>query len=153
MLAFISRLVLQLAAVRWLFKLGGLALFLPIALLLKAIGLPLLIVMMIVGAPVLILLLLFGLPIFAVVALGGVLIGLMATVLMVGLAALKFAVVVVLPVWLMWKIGCWLWRATFGRDRGGDRGGDGGSPPATTTEPVEPIDPGTPPDVSADPVI
>lgn len=149
MLAFISRLVMQLAAVRWLFKLGGLALLLPIAMLLKVIGIPLLIVLMVVGAPVLILLLLFGLPVFAVLAVGGALIGLLATMLMIGVAALKFAVLVVLPIWLMWKIGCWLWRATFGRGHDGD----GGSPPATTTEPVEPIDPGTPPDLGADPAI
>ena len=35
-------LVLRFAALRWLFKLGGLGLLLPIALLLKTIGLPLL---------------------------------------------------------------------------------------------------------------
>ena len=34
MLSFISRLVLRIAAIRWVFKLGGLGLLVPIALLL-----------------------------------------------------------------------------------------------------------------------
>ena len=140
MLAFIARLVAQLAMIRWLFKLGGLALLLPVAALLKAIGLPVLLVLMVIGAPILILLFLFGLPIFAVLAVGGVLIGLFAMLLMLGLAALKFAIFVVLPIWLIWKVGCWIWKRTFGR-----RGGD--TPPPTTTEPVDPIDLGTPPDL------
>ena len=38
-------LVLRLAAIRWLFKLGGLAFLIPIVMLLKAIGLPLLAVL------------------------------------------------------------------------------------------------------------
>jgi hypothetical protein len=147
MLAFIAKLVAQLAMIRWLFKLGGLALLLPLAALLKAIGLPVLLVLLVVGAPVLILLFLFGLPIFGVLAVGGVLIGLVAMLLVLGFATLKFAIFVVLPIWLMWKLACWAWR--------GLRRGDGGSdtPPPTTTEPVEPIDPGTPPDLGADPGI
>jgi hypothetical protein len=145
MLAFIARLVAQIAMIRWLFKLGGLALLLPIAALLKAIGLPILLVLLVVGAPIIILLFLFGLPIFAVMAVGGVLIGFVAMLLMLGVAALKFAIFVVLPIWLMYKVACWLWRGTFGR-----RGRDD-TPPPTTTEPVEPIDPGTPPDLGADP--
>ena len=71
MLAFITRLVAQLAMIRWLFKLGGLALLIPLAALLKTIGLPVLLVLMVVGAPILALLFLFGLPIFAVLAVGG----------------------------------------------------------------------------------
>ena len=60
-------LVLRIAAIRWLFKLGGLAFLLPLALLLKTIGLPLLGVLAVVGDPgLLILLFLFGLPIFLV---------------------------------------------------------------------------------------
>jgi len=75
MLAFITRLVAQLAMIRWLFKLGGLALLLPIAAILKVIGLPILLILLVIGAPIIILLFLFGLPIFAVMAVGGVLIG------------------------------------------------------------------------------
>jgi hypothetical protein len=142
MLAFISRLVMQLAAIRWLFKLGGLALLLPIAALLKVIGIPLLLVLMVVGLPILILLFLFGLPIFAVFIVGSMIIGLIGMVLTIGIAVLKFALFVVLPIWLMWKVACWIFRG-FGRGR--DRGSD--------TEPVEPIDPGTPPDVGTDPAI
>ena len=37
MLAFITKLVAQIAMIRWLFKLGGLALLLPIAAMLKGI--------------------------------------------------------------------------------------------------------------------
>jgi hypothetical protein len=148
MLAFIAKLVAQLAMVRWLFKLGGLALLLPLAALLKAIGLPVLLILLVVGAPILILLLLFGLPIFAVMAVGGVLIGLVAMLLMLGLAALKFAIFVVLPIWLMWKVACWAWRGISRRRDGGND-----TPPPTTTEPVEPIDPGTPPNLGTDPAI
>lgn len=145
MLAFITKLVAQIAMIRWLFKLGGLALLLPIAAILKVIGLPILLILLVIGAPILILLFLFGLPIFAVMAVGGVLIGFVAMLLMLGVATLKFAIFVVLPIWLMWKVACWLWRGTFG-----GRGRDD-TPPPTTTEPVEPIDPGTPPDFGADP--
>ncbi len=145
MLAFISRLVMQLAAIRWLFKLGGLALLLPIAALLKVVGIPLLLVLMVIGLPIVILLFLFGLPVFAVLIVGGLLVGLFGMVLTIGIAAIKFAIFVVLPIWLMWKIASWLFCALFRR-----RGGDGG---ATTTEPVEPIDPGLPPDLGTDPAI
>jgi hypothetical protein len=148
MLAFITKLVAQLAMIRWLFKLGGLALLLPLAALLKVIGLPILLILMVVGAPILILLVLFGLPIFAVLAVGGLLIGLVVMLLTLGMAALKFAIFVVLPIWLIWKVGCWLWNAAFGRRKPG-----GDNPPPTTTEPVEPIDPGTPPNLGTDPAI
>lgn len=136
MLAFISRLVMQLAAIRWLFKLGGLALLLPLAALLKVIGIPLLLILMVIGLPILILLFLFGLPIFLVMIFGGLLIGFIGMLLTIGIAALKFAIFVVLPIWLCWKVVSWLFCRVFRR-----RGGDG----PTTTEPVEPIDPGTPP--------
>jgi hypothetical protein len=149
MLAFITRLVAQLAMIRWLFKLGGLALLLPLAALLKVIGLPLLLILLVVGAPIMILLFLFGLPIFAVLAIGGLAVGLVAMLLVLGFAALKFAIFVVLPIWLMWKLACWAWRG-MSRKRGGD---NPPPPPASTSEPVEPIDPGTPPDLGTDPAI
>jgi hypothetical protein len=148
MLAFLTKLVAQLAMIRWLFKLGGLALLLPLAALLKVIGLPILLILMVIGAPILILLFLFGLPIFAVLAVGGLLIGLVVMLLTIGVAALKFAIFVVLPIWLMWKLACWVWKGTFGRRKPG-----GDTPPPTTTEPVEPIDPGTPPNLGTDPAI
>ena len=148
MLAFITKLVAQIAMIRWLFKLGGLALLLPLAAILKVIGLPLLLILGVVGAPILILLFLFGLPIFAVLAVGGLLIGLLAMALMIGLAAVKFAIFVVLPIWLMWMLVKWAWCNTIGRRNGGDDA----SPP-TTTEPVEPIDPGTPPNLGTDPAM
>ena len=138
MLAFISRLVMQLAAIRWLFKLGGIALLLPIAAILKVVGIPLMLIMLVLGAPIIILLFLFGLPIFAVLMVGGLLIGLLGMVLTIGVAAIKFAIFVVLPIWLVWKLVSWIFRR-----------GDGPS----MTEPVEPIDPGTPPDLGADPAV
>jgi hypothetical protein len=136
MLAFISRLVLKLAAVRWLFKLGGLGLLVPIALMLKAIGLPLLIVLMIVGFPVLLLLFLFGLPIFAVFALGGLLVSFLGFALSVGLAAIKLLLFVVLPAVVLWKITRAVWC------RMSRRGGDGdahGSPEAPDVPHASPI--------------
>lgn len=143
MLAFISRLVLQLAAIRWVFKLGGLALLLPLAAILKVVGIPLLLILCVIGFPVLALLFLFGLPIFAVLALGGLIIGLLGVVLTIGVAALKIALFVVLPIWLIWKVASWLFGALFGRGRNGT--------PPSDSEPVEPIDPGTPPDLGTDP--
>jgi hypothetical protein len=146
MLAFISRLVMQLAAIRWLFKLGGLALLLPLAGLLKVIGIPLLLILFVLGLPIFILLFLFGLPIFAVMILGSLAVGLMGMVLTIGVAAIKFALFVVLPIWLMWKVSKWIFKGLFGR-----RGGDDSTP--TTTEPVDPIDLGTPPDLGTDPAV
>jgi hypothetical protein len=140
MLAFISRLVMQLAAIRWLFKLGGLAaLLLPLAGLLKVVGIPLLMILLVLGFPIIILLFLFGLPIFAVLLFGGLIVGFLGMVLTIGIAAIKFAIFVVLPIWLIWKVGCWIFRAAFKR---GDAGGD-----ATNSEPVDPIDLGTDPAV------
>ena len=146
MLAFITKLVAQIAMIRWLFKVGGLVLLLPLAAILKAIGLPILLVLLVIGAPIIILLFLFGLPIFAVLAVGGVLIGFVGMLLMLGFAAVKFAIFVVLPIWLMWKVACWALRGVSRRDGGSDT-------PPTTTEPVDPIDPGTPPDLGTDPAI
>ena len=107
-------LVLRIAAIRWLFKLGGLAFLLPLALLLKTIGLPLLAVLGVLAIPVLIILFLFGLPIFLVLIAGSMLMGLIGVVLTVGIAALKFGLFIVLPIWLLWKLGskmsCWIFK-------------------------------------------
>ena len=128
-------LVLRVAAIRWLFKLGWLGALIPIALVLKTIGLPLLGVLGIVAIPLLILLFLFGLPIILVLAFGGLFMGLLGVALMVGLAALKFAIFVVLPVWLMWKLASAIWCRVFKR---------GGSSPDTGTPPSTPGAPSTP---------
>jgi hypothetical protein len=141
MWSFISRLVLRLAAVRWLFKLGGLGLLLPIALVLKTIGLPLLIILMILALPVLVLLLLFGLPIFLVFLAGSAIMGLIGLVLTMAVAALKFAIFIVLPAWLIWKLACAIFRR---RPRGGDAS-DTPPPDASTNNPASssepPVDP------------
>jgi hypothetical protein len=104
-------LVLRLAAVRWLLKgFGGLAVLLPLALLLKGIGLPLLMVVGVLAVPVLFVLFLFGLPIFLVLMVGGALMGLVAFVVTVGIAALKIGLFVVLPAYLLWKLVSKLFR-------------------------------------------
>jgi hypothetical protein len=119
-------LVLQLAAVRWLFKLGGLAFLIPIVLLLKTIGLPLLGVLSIVAIPLLILLFLFGLPIFLVLMAGGAIMGILSLVVTMGIAALKIGIFIVLPIWLTVKLFSWIFR----------RGGNGGSSSETKSPPV-----------------
>jgi hypothetical protein len=136
MWAFISQIVLRLAALRWLFKLGGLGLLLPIALLLKTIGIPLLMILAVLAMPVLILLFLFGLPIFMVLAAGAAIMGLVGLLLTIGGAALKIGIFVVLPVWLIWKMTSGGFRWVF--KRGGDC-----TPPSDTPEPPPSSDPFT----------
>ncbi len=121
-------LVLRLVAARWLFKLGGLAFLVPLALLLKTIGLPLLGVLGVLAFPILVLLFLFGLPIFLVLLFGGLFIGMLGMVLTLGVAAIKIGLFIVLPAWLMWKLFTKVFR------RGGDsRGGANGDSPKTDT--------------------
>jgi hypothetical protein len=123
---------MQLAAIRWLFKLGGLALLLPIAALLKVIGVPLLAVLSIVGIPIMILLFLFGLPLFLVFAAGAAIVGVFAVALMIGLAALKVFIFVVLPIVLVVKLVKWVMRSGRGRDD---------TPPASDRGTPPPSDP------------
>jgi hypothetical protein len=129
-------IVLRLAAVRWLFKLGWLGTLLPIVLLLKTIGLPLLAILSIVAIPLLILLFLFGLPIILVLAFGGLIMGVLGAVLALGLVAVKFALFVVLPIWLMIvvcrKLFCWMFKR-------GD-GGNGATPSSPSEPPPIPED-------------
>jgi hypothetical protein len=127
-------LVLRIAAIRWLFKLGGLAFLLPIALLLKTIGLPILMVLGVLAIPVLLLLFLFGLPIFLVFIFGSMLMGLIGMVLTIGIAALKFGLFVVLHIWLAWSLGKKLWN--WGKKGGGDATASDSAPPSSgpTTE-------------------
>ena len=108
MWALLKWLVMKIAIVRWIFKILGLFAFLPIAFLLKAIGIPLLIVLAVLALPVFFLLFLFGLPIFLVLLAGGLAMGVLFAALSFGLLALKFAIFVVLPVWLLWKLASWM---------------------------------------------
>ena len=124
----IQWLVVRIAAIRWLFKLGWLGLLIPIVLILKTIGLPIIIVLSIVAIPIVILLLLFGLPIFLVLIFGSLLMGFLGFVLMIGVAALKFGLFVVLPVWLLWKLAKKIWCWGKKRDNGDTSTGD--TPPS-----------------------
>jgi len=135
-------LVLQLAAIRWLFKLGGLAFLIPIVMLLKAIGLPVLAVLSIVAIPLLILLFLFGLPIFLVLLAGGAIMGVLSLIVTIGVAALKFGIFVVLPIWLMWKVFSWIFR----------RGNGGSSSTTSSPPPPPPASPSEPPSPHGDPL-
>jgi hypothetical protein len=121
-------LVLRLVAARWLFKLGGLAFLVPLALLLKTIGLPILGVLGVLAFPILVLLFLFGLPIFLVLLFGSLFIGMLGMVLTLGVAAIKIGLFIVLPAWLVWKLFTKVFR------RGGDsRGGTNGDSTKTDT--------------------
>jgi hypothetical protein len=113
MWSLLKWLVMRLAIVRWIFKVLGMLAFLPIAFLLKAIGIPLLIVLAVLSLPVLLLLFIFGLPVFLVLLVGGLAMAVLFAALAFGTLALKFAIFVVLPVWLLWKLATWMFR---GRD-------------------------------------
>src|SRR5437588_11588471 len=108
MWSLLKWLAMRLAIVRWIVKILGLAAFLPIALLLKAVGLPILIVLAVLALPVLFLLFLFGLPIFLVLLAGGIAMSVLFAVLSLGMVALKLAIFVALPVRLRWKLLPWL---------------------------------------------
>ena len=131
-------LVLRIAAIRWVLKLGGLAFLLPLAaLLLKTIGLPILMVLGVLAIPVLAILFLFGLPIFLVFIVGSMLMGLVGMVLSIGLAAVKIGLFVVLPIWLMWTLAGKIWKWGKKTD-GGDSSAADSTPPSSgpTTGPV-----------------
>ncbi len=124
MLGLLRWIVVKLAVVRMLWKLiGGLGLFLPLAFLLKLVGLPALMVLGVLALPLFFVLLVIGLPIFLVVAVGGVFLGFLFMALTLGLMALKVAIFVVLPIWVVWQIGKWI----FNR-------GDKGEPPAPAVD-------------------
>jgi hypothetical protein len=130
MWAMISKLLLRLAALRWFLKLGGLGLLVPIAFLLKVVGLPILAILSVLALPILLILFVFGLPIFLVLIAGTMLMGFLGMVLSIGVAAVKIGLFVVLPIWLVWKLACWLFR------RGG--GGTTEKPSSTDVPPVDP---------------
>jgi hypothetical protein len=121
-------IVLRVAAIRWLFKLGWLGTLIPIALLLKTIGLPLLGILSVLAIPLLILLFLFGLPIILVLAFGGLIMGIIGAVLTIGVAAIKIGLFVVLPIWLMLVVGRKLFAWLFKRGGGDDTTGAGSEP-------------------------
>jgi hypothetical protein len=135
-------LVLRIVAARWLFKLSGLALLLPIAMLLKTIGLPLLGVLGVLAFPILILLFVFGLPIFLVFVAGALLIGMLGIALTMGLVAIKIGLFIVLPVWLVFKLF-----STIRRRGGGTNGGSSktdtsaGPTPSAPADPIDGVDP------------
>lgn len=124
MLGFIKWLVVKLAVVRMLWKLiGGLGLFLPLAFLLKLVGLPALLVLGVLALPLLFVLFIIGLPIFLVFAVGGVFLAFVFMALTLGLMALKVALFVALPIWVVWQMVKWI----SGR-------GDKGKPPEPATD-------------------
>jgi hypothetical protein len=91
---------------------GALTLFvlLPVAGILTIIGLPLIAVLGAVAVPVLILLFLVGLPVAVVLGVAvvgiGIIFALLGAMVGLGLAALKLALFVALPVWIVfWLIG------------------------------------------------
>jgi hypothetical protein len=143
-------LVLRLVAARWLFKLGGLAFLVPLALLLKTIGLPILGVLGVLVFPILVLLFLFGLPIFLVLVFGSLFIGMLGMVLTLGVAAIKIGLFIVLPAWLVWKLFTKVFRRG-GDSHGGTNGGsaksdtssDTSTSPSSSaaTDPIDGIDP------------
>jgi hypothetical protein len=133
MWAAIRWLVVRIAMIRWLFKLGWLGLLIPIVLLLKTIGLPVLLVLAIVAIPLFFLLLLFGLPIILVVVFGSMLMGFLGLVLTLGVVALKIGLFVVLPIWLLWTLATKAYRWSCKRKGGDSAPGD--VPPPDTAGP------------------
>ena len=103
-------LAMRLPFVRWIMKILSLLAFLPIAFLLKTIGWPILIILGVLAIPVLFLLFLFGLPIFLVLMAGGLVMGVLFAALAFGVVALKVAVFIVLPAWLLWRLFSWMFR-------------------------------------------
>ena len=111
MLGLIKWIVVKLAVVRLLWKLlGGLGLFLPLAFLLKLVGLPALMVLGVLALPLLFVLFIIGLPIFLVFAVGGVFLAFVFLALTLGLVALKVALFVVLPIWIVWQVAQWIFK-------------------------------------------
>ena len=124
MWSLLKWLAMRLAIVRWLVKILGFLAFLPIAFLLKTIGIPVLIVLAILALPVFFLLFLFGLPIFLVLLVGGLVMGAVFAALAFGMMALKVAIFVVLPIWLVWRLMTWAFRRTRNTPRTAE--GEGG---------------------------
>ena len=114
----IKWLLLRIAAIRWIFKLGWLGVLIPIAFLLKAIGLPLLLILLVLAIPILVMFFIFGLPVFLVVLAGGAFMGLVSFVMTLSFAVLKIVLFVVVPIWLAFAIGSVIARWFKRRDGG-----------------------------------
>jgi hypothetical protein len=125
-------LLLRIAAIRLVFKLGWLGLLIPIAFVLKTIGLPLLLILLVLALPVLLMFFVFGLPVFLVVLAGSAFMGLVSFVLTLSFAVLKIALFVVLPIWLVFAIA-----PRIARWFKGGNGGDStpSSPPSPNSAP------------------
>jgi hypothetical protein len=101
--SLIKMVLIRIAAIRLVYRLFGGLLLVPLAFLLKFVGLPVLIVLSIIALPLMFALFAIGLPVFLVLLMGSALLWLLGFALSIGAVALKFAVLVVLPVWLIWK--------------------------------------------------
>ena len=107
MWSLLTSLLAKFALLKILLKsFGSLALLLPLALLLKAIGWPVLVVLLVLALPVILMLALFGLPLLGIALVGGALLSIVFWVLSVGLAVLKIVLPIVVIVWLVrWMMG------------------------------------------------
>jgi len=135
----IKWLLLRIAAIRWVFKLGWLGVLISIAFVLKAIGLPLLLILLVLALPILLMFFVFGLPVFLVFLAGGAFMGLVSFVLRLSFAALKIAIFVVLPIWLVFAIAPRIARwfrgdKGDGNDKAGSKPSD--SPPPSSAPPA-----------------
>jgi hypothetical protein len=119
MWSILKAILLKLGVLRGLIAvLGSLAAVLPIALaLIKLLGWPLLVVLFVLALPLLLVLALVGFPLLAVLAIAGSVLGIAFAVITMGIAAAKFVLFVVLPIWLAWKVAKW----AFGWGKGGGR--------------------------------
>ncbi len=127
-------LLLRIAAIRLVFKLGWLGLLIPIAFVLKAIGLPVLLILLVLALPILLMFFVFGLPVFLVFVAGSAFMGLVSFVLTLSIAVLKIGLFIVLPIWFAFAVGPRIARWF----RGGDKPNEPPAPPSAQ--------PGTPGD-------
>jgi hypothetical protein len=104
MWSLIKLILIRIAAIRFIYRLLAGILLAPIAFILKLIGWPVFLILGALAVPVMFVLFILGLPIFMVLILGGGILALMAMTLTIGAIALKVALFVVLPVWLVWKL-------------------------------------------------
>ncbi len=84
--------------------LASLALFLPIAWLLKAVGIPLLIVLAVLAIPLVALLAIIGFPLLLALIVGGGMLALLFVVLSLGLLMVPLLLVVMAVVWLVRRL-------------------------------------------------
>jgi hypothetical protein len=131
----IKWVLLRIAAIRWIFKLGWLGLLIPIAFLLKAIGLPLLLILLVLALPILLMFFMFGLPVFLVMLAGGAFMGLVSFVLTLSFAILKIGLFVVLPIWFVFAIGPRIARWFKGDNGSKPKEAPPSNPPPASPEP------------------